>query len=133
MPAKPKARKRSAKVVKASPRSRSRNEPVWLTRRLDEKFEFELADDEWPSIEVNSESGVIKVCKLGEGQKEVPAGSVMLMRMLGTGNGIEVFEKHIPIEIFWTNLRLWKHAPEFVYWMHAADYDDAVRRLSVAA
>jgi hypothetical protein len=85
-------------------------------------------------------------CKLGEGQKQVPAGSVMLMHMLqvptgsvmlmhmlGTGNGIEVFEKHIPIEIFWTNLALWKRSPEFVYWMHAADCDDAVPRLLVAA
>jgi hypothetical protein len=46
--------------------------------------------------------------------------------MLGQ-EGIEVFEKHIPIEIFWTNLALLKHAPEYVYWMHAADFDEAVR------
>ena len=64
---------------------------------------------------------------LGEGQTQVPAGSVLLMRMLGTDNGIELFEKHIPIEVFWTNLALWKHAPEYVYWMHAVDYDRAVR------
>jgi hypothetical protein len=130
MPAKPKARKRSAKAVKASRRSRSRNEPAWLTRRLDERFEFELVDDEWPSIEIKSESGVIKVRMLGDGQKEVPVGSVMLWRMLGPGNGIDVFEKHIPTEIFWTNLALLKHSPEYIYWMHAADYDHAVRRLS---
>jgi len=86
--AKPKAGKRSAKVVKASRRSRSRNEPAWLTRRLDEKFEFELVDDEWPSIEIRSESGVIKVCMLGEGQTRVPVGSVMLWRMPGR-DGIE--------------------------------------------
>jgi hypothetical protein len=34
--AKPKAGKRSAKVMKASRRSRSRNEPAWLTRLMSE-------------------------------------------------------------------------------------------------
>jgi hypothetical protein len=56
----------------------------------------------------------------------------MLTQMLGE-DGIDVFEKRIPIEIIWTNVALWMHSPEFVYWMHPADYDDAVRRLLVAA
>jgi hypothetical protein len=45
--------------------------------------------------------------------------------MLGR-DGIDVFEKHIPIEIFWTNLALWKHSAEYVYWLHPVDYDRAV-------
>jgi hypothetical protein len=109
MPAKPKAKPRNDKASR--------------------KFYFELLEDEgWLSIEISQRnpSGVIKVYKLGEGQKEVAVGSVMLMRMLGE-EGIDVFEKHIPIEIFWTNLALLKHAPEYVYWMHAADFDEAVR------
>jgi hypothetical protein len=109
MPAKPKAKPRNDKASR--------------------KFYFELLEDEgWLSIEISQRnpSGVIKVYKLGEDQKEVAVGSVMLMRMLGE-EGIDVFEKHIPIEIFWTNLALLKHSPEYVYWMHAADFDDAVR------
>ena len=66
------------------------------------------------------------VRRLGEGQTALPVGSVMLMQMLG-GDGIQVLEKHIPIEIFWTNVALLKHAPEYVYWMHAADFDESVR------
>jgi hypothetical protein len=93
-------------------------------------FTFKEVED---GFEISSKSGTIMACKLGEGQKQVPAGSVMRMHMLGTGNGIEVFEKHIPIEIFWTKLALWKRSPEFVYWMHAADCDDAVPHLLVAA
>jgi hypothetical protein len=77
-------------------------------------------------LEIRSEAGTIMIGRLGKGQKQVPAGSVMLMRFLGE-EGIELFEKHIPIEVFWTNLRLLKHSPEYVYWMHAVDYDRAVR------
>jgi hypothetical protein len=92
-------------------------------------FTFEEVDD---GFEIGSEAGTIMVRKVGEGQIALAAGSVMPMQLLDDG-GIVWFEKHIPIEIFWTNLRLWKHAPEFVYFMHPVDYDRAVRRLSVAA
>jgi hypothetical protein len=86
------------------------------------RYIFEETDD---GLEISSDVGTIMVCKVGD-STALPVGSVMLMQMLGD-DGIDVFEKHIPIEIFWTNLRLWKHAPEFVYWMHPVDYDAAVR------
>jgi hypothetical protein len=87
------------------------------------RYIFEETDD---GLEISSDVGTIMVRRLGEGQTALPVGSVMLMQMLGR-DGIQVFEKHIPIEIFWTNLRLWKHAPEFVYWMQPVDYEAAVR------
>jgi hypothetical protein len=93
------------------------------------KFTFEEVEDR---LEISSESGVIMVCKVGEGQTALPVGSVVLTQMLGV-DGIDVFEKHIPIEIFWTNLALWKHSPGYVYWLHPVDYDAAVRRPMVRA
>jgi hypothetical protein len=121
MPAKPKARPRSVKVVNAS-----RTE----ARPMEEQFVFRSVPSTsgWPSIEISSESGVIKICKAGEGQKKVPLGSVMVMQMLGR-RGVAMSEKHIPIETFCWNLAQLKHSPEYVYWMHHTDFNHVFRRL----
>jgi hypothetical protein len=44
------------------------------------KFTFEEVED---GLEISSESGVIMICKVGEGVTAFPAGSASLMQMLG--------------------------------------------------
>jgi hypothetical protein len=76
-------------------------------------------------LEISSKAGTVMVCKLGERQTALPAGSVMLTQMLG-GTDIAVFDPPIPVDQFWLNTSA-RHSPGYVYWMHPADYDAAMR------
>jgi hypothetical protein len=64
------------------------------------------------------------ICKFGEGA-QFPTGTAVLTQMLG--DKVAVFEPPIPLDALWLNLAGARHSPEYVYWLHPADYDAAVR------
>jgi hypothetical protein len=93
------------------------------------KLTFEEVDD---GFEIGLEAGVIMFCKAGEGADipEFPAGTAMLTQMLG--DEVAVFEPPIPLDTLWQNLGSARYSPEYVHWLHPADYDAAVRRFAAS-
>jgi hypothetical protein len=104
------------------------------------KFTFEEVEF---GFEIGSKSGarrrVILFCKVGEGCTEFPAGTALLSQMLG-GDKVAAFGAPIPLDALWRDLAsarqpntpklkpdILRYSPEYIYWLHPADYDAAVR------
>jgi hypothetical protein len=104
------------------------------------KFTFEETEF---GFEIGLKSGahrrVMLFCKVGEGFTEFPAGTALLSQMLG-GDKVAAFGAPIPLDALWRDLAsarqpntpklkpdILRYSPEYVYWLHPADYDAAMR------